>query len=98
MATDDLMSNVKGLGPSKFGVQCIKTRALSTGTLEMPITDITKDLHMTVQIKGVRVFQWRLTLCAWLIKLAAKVAGIGLAVNQHLEIDCKIKHGRKIGR
>lgn len=57
----------------------------------MPIRDVTKDLHMKVRITGVRVFQWRLTVCAWLIKLAALVAGMGLTIDQQIEIETAIE-------
>ena len=60
--------------------------------LTIPMRDLTKDLHMTVTIKGMQAFKWRLKACTLLIKLAAWVAGFGVTVKQNIEIESKIEH------
>jgi len=50
-------------------------------TLNVPITSVVKNITLTVNVSGLRVWRWRVWLGLQLIQLAARVMGCGFRLE-----------------
>jgi hypothetical protein len=53
--------------------------AQSCGQISMPISDVTS--RLTIKITGLRGFALRLKIAAWLFRLGARIAGVGIVIE-----------------
>lgn len=51
-------------------------------TATIPIKDAAKNMTLTVNVTGLKVWSWRVRVACWLIWLATKTAGIGFEVER----------------
>ena len=45
--------------------------------------DVMRQITLRVDVTGLTVAQWRMCAGLWLIRLAARVAGLGIEIVQH---------------
>jgi len=55
--------------------------AAKTGEVSVSMSDVVKSMSITVRVKGVRVFQFRMWLTMQLLKLAAITAPVSTFVE-----------------
>jgi len=48
---------------------------------KIPISHITQQVTMNVEVTGIRAWRWRVKIAGWLLALAARVAGVGLQIQ-----------------
>jgi hypothetical protein len=49
--------------------------------VDIKVSDVVKEMNLTVNISGVRIFKLRLSIGVWLIRIAAKLIGCGIEVK-----------------
>ena len=50
--------------------------------LDVPISELTEEITLRVRITGYRGWRVRLACAVWLIRLATRVAGMGIEVQE----------------
>ena len=54
---------------------------MATNNVTIPLSRATQNVTLNVKVSGVRVWKFRQTVGIWLIKLAARVMGVGVHVE-----------------